>query len=860
MRRARLHDPHGSRTLAVRRSNPHYRNMIEDEVVRLNSVLEGRYSVVREVGRGGMATVYLAQDLRHDRDVALKVLDQDLASRIGPARFMREIRITAKLRNAHILPLFDSGEAGGFLYFVMPYVTGGSLEELIARKGALEMGEAKRILRDVAEALSAAHALGVTHRDLKPANILLDGRHASVADFGIAKVVSQSRGEARLTTAATSLGTPTYMSPEHAAGDEEVDQRSDIYAFGAVAYEVLTGRPPFEGTTDRQVLLAHVTQSPEPISDRRSGIAPEIADAVMRCLAKEPGDRWQTIEELLPLFEPTSSTRASAARSVLGPRTLPDAMRRRIPVLVSAASVVAVLLLVWGAWARGRGAATDPVRAAAGTNGWSPRMAIAPMVNVSDDPDLQHLGVRIVDAMRQALSQHAPQVRVLSPGTADSAESGVAPSEAEALVAARERGATHLIRGAFVRGPSTVTLTLDVLDVQQGEVIRTLEPIEAPLRSVDQVVPVAGDVAAVVAMMLEDEGPDAFYLSHWPVPRSPVAFRTQQAGNRAFRDGRDADAISWYRRAIAEEPDWPTPYTTLRPALMNARRFDEWAPFAATLDSLRSRMTEDQHDFWVWLTAPRIADRIAAGERRLRRHGGVQNLGYSVALMAMMAGRVQLARQAINEQDREQRMVRAWPPMWRLDALIAHVEGDYPGELSVARDGLLRFPGDVLLVEAEARALVALDSMDAARDRFATLGQMPGDRVLLWHLLHDVALEARRHGHLSPSESMLGQLVRWTEAQGLGSLERAAAHYGLGQLAEVVALLEPSFSETGAWTGDGDTLWEARRGSCRPARHVAGAPRSAGGGGPSRAHPLGLPGGQPLSGSSLACARRSSAG
>ena len=221
--------------------------------------------------------VYLAQDLKHERQVAVKVLRPELAASIGVDRFQQEIKIAANLNHPHILPLLDSGESDGFLFFVMPYIEGESLRDKLAQEGELPIGEAVRILRDVVDALTHAHKHNVVHRDIKPDNVMLSDRHALVTDFGVAKAVSEATGRQQLTTAGVALGTPAYMAPEQAAADAHIDHRADIYAVGVIAYELLTGRTPFVGTTQQQLLAAHVTQIPDPVTKYRESVPPVLA-------------------------------------------------------------------------------------------------------------------------------------------------------------------------------------------------------------------------------------------------------------------------------------------------------------------------------------------------------------------------------------------------------------------------------------------------------------------------------------------------------------------------------------------------------------------------------------------------------
>ena len=270
-----------------------------DTLEHLTAVLGGRYHVERELGVGGMATVYLARDIKHDRHVAIKLMRPELTHSLGPERFLREIRIVAKLQHPHILGLIDSGEADGMLYYVMPYVQGESLRTRLAREGELPISEAVWILREIADALAHAHANQIIHRDIKPENVLFTSRHAQVADFGIARVVAEAAAGGPITATGIVVGSPAYMAPEQASSDPMMDHRADIYAFGVLAYEVLTGMPPFTAPSAVQLVAAHMTRAPDPLGRHRPGIPEPLEEVVLRCLAKRPADRFQKADEIV---------------------------------------------------------------------------------------------------------------------------------------------------------------------------------------------------------------------------------------------------------------------------------------------------------------------------------------------------------------------------------------------------------------------------------------------------------------------------------------------------------------------------------------------------------------------------------
>lgn len=301
---------------------------------RLAAALADRYRIERELGRGGMATVYLAEDLKHHRKVAIKVLRPELAAALGSDRFVREIETTAALHHPHILPLYDSGEAGGFLYYVMPYIEGESLRDRLNREKQLPLDDALQVAREVADALSYAHARGVIHRDIKPENILLESGHATVADFGIAKAV-MAAGAETLTQTGMAIGTPKYMSPEQAAGEKDLDGRTDLYSLACVLYEMLTGQPPFTGPTVESVVRQHMMDPARPVSQLRPAVPPVIADVLTRALAKNPADRF--------------SPAAHFAAALVTPATVLPAARR-VSRMVIGLGLAGILLVIAGTY------------------------------------------------------------------------------------------------------------------------------------------------------------------------------------------------------------------------------------------------------------------------------------------------------------------------------------------------------------------------------------------------------------------------------------------------------------------------------------------------------------------------------
>ena len=478
---------------------------VTDLRMQLQTALATSYTLERELGRGGMATVFLAQDLRHDRPVALKVLHPDLARTLGPERFQREIKLAARLQHPHILTVHDSGEAAGHLWFTMPFVEGESLRERLRRERQLPVDEALRITTEVARALEYAHRHGVVHRDIKPENLLLttDGS-TLVADFGIARALASV--DDRLTETGLAVGTPAYMSPEQAAGDRTVDARTDVYSLGAVLYEMLAGEPPFTGPTAQAVIAKRFSGEAPRVRLARPSVPEQVDTAVARALAPVAADRFESVEDFARALGGalgTSSTIATApAPAAAAGATVPaqtaastPAVRgeRRVPV--AAVTLVLGFLVGLGvlfAWRRGRSGTDD----SAGPK----RLAVLPFENLGDSADA-YFADGITNEVRGKLSQVSGLAVIARASSNEYRHTAKTPQEI-----ARELGADYLLTATVQwekkpGAPSRVRVSPELIRVEPGAAptTRWQQPFDASLTDVFQV---QADIATKVASAL----------------------------------------------------------------------------------------------------------------------------------------------------------------------------------------------------------------------------------------------------------------------------------------------------------------------------------------------------------------------
>jgi serine/threonine-protein kinase len=509
---------------------------------RLQAALGTGYRVDRELGGGGMSHVFVAEDVELGRKVVVKVLPPEMAAGVNADRFRREIKLAASLQHPHVVPLLHAGQADDIVWYTMPLVEGESLRAKIAREGELPVSEAVRILRDVADALSYAHSHGVVHRDIKPDNVLLSGHHAVVTDFGVAKAVTEATGAASLTSLGVALGTPAYMAPEQAAAEPHVDHRADIYALGAMAYELLTGRPPFAAPTAQAVLAAHVTQAPDPITKHRATVPPPLAALVMRCLEKKPADRWQVASEIHAQLEtmatPSGGTTPTAATpAAVGGMWSHRALRGRV-----AAAVILVLAGALALWRVTRGGAA-PIDANL--------VAVLPFRVAGADPALHYLREGMIDLLAAKLTGEGGP-RAADPRTVTAAfrraggDDATDLSQQQATAMARGIGAGQALLGAVVGSATHVTMSATVVTVPSGET-RAQASVEGRADSLPALVD-----ALTAQLLLRGAGVAAQREASLTTQSLP-ALKAYLAGQRAYRRGDYDSAAVHYSNAVGHD-------------------------------------------------------------------------------------------------------------------------------------------------------------------------------------------------------------------------------------------------------------------------------------------------------------------
>ncbi len=518
----------------------------------LENSLSDSYTFERELGAGGMSRVFLAEDRALQRQVVLKVLKEDMAAGVSFDRFRREIQLAAKLQHPHIVPLLSAGEVSGTPYFTMPFIDGESLRARLEREGELPVPEALRILRHVAAALAYAHKQGVVHRDIKPDNVMLADEFAMVTDFGVAKAVSASaKGEVGTSGALTglglALGTPAYMAPEQAVADPDVDHRADIYSWGVVAYEMLTGRAPFTGMTAQATLAAQAVEAPDPIQKKRPGLPAALSNLVMRCLEKRPADRPQTAAEILRELDaiPTSSgpTQATTATPVIG-----RSFRKQILVGIAIIILGGIGYFVYSQRERTSSPAADDELSS---------VAVLPLVNVGGDTATEYFSDGMTDDLANALGK-LPGLRVAS---RTSAYAFKGRRNVKAADIGRELHVQALLEGAVRRSGNRLRVTAQLTKVADGLALWS----DQYDREAKDVFQVQDDIARSIADALKLKlGKRAAELSSTARGTESVEAHDFYLRGLYLWSRRGADnirrALSYFEQAAATDPNFGRAY------------------------------------------------------------------------------------------------------------------------------------------------------------------------------------------------------------------------------------------------------------------------------------------------------------
>jgi tRNA A-37 threonylcarbamoyl transferase component Bud32 len=711
-----------------------------DVARRLSAALGARYTIERELGHGGAAVVYLAHDRKHDRQVAIKVLSPELALAVRSERFLREIQITAKLAHPYIMPLVDSGEADGFLYYVMPYVEGKSLRDRLQREKQLSLPDALRITFEVADALSYAHRQGVIHRDIKPENILLEAKHAVIADFGIARAIIVA-SEHSVTQTGVLVGTPAYMSPEQATGERQLDGRSDIYSLGCVLYEMLAGHPPFLGTSQQEVLSRHLVDPVPSLRAVRAAVPAALEAAIRQALTKQPADRFVTATEFTDAL--LAGTRHMPVRLV---RTR---VRRR--VLTASALIVAAAL---GVMAVIRALTTQ-------SRGPDPELVAVLPFRVTGDPDFEYLREGMVDLLAAKLSAEGG-LRAVDPRTviavwSRSVRPGNDPSKAEGVQLAKEMGGGRVLLGEVVGTPTRLLISADIFSVPRGRTLARAVVEGAPdslLGLVDQL---------VLRLLVADAGERGRRLADVTGTSLP-AVKAYLAGRVAYRRGRLSEAMEHFTRALKFD-------STIALAALGIAALGQWtrasesqalARGLRTGYALRSRLSPRDSILFEAYVGPKYPVLHSAAAELVGWHGATEAAPESPEAWYELGDRLFHVGQMLGQPNSWQRAELAFARALELDSTFAPALAHLVELAALASDkGKARRLAAIYFAQAAdadaadyvrwivAQATEDKETLVAIRGRFERLSRISLNRITGFGQvngigLHDVELGVRQ--------------------------------------------------------------------------------------------------------------------
>ncbi len=768
--------------------------------------IAGRYLIEREVGRGGMATVYLARDVRHQRPVAVKILHPSIATALSEQRFLREIIIAARLNHPNILPLLDSGEAAGFLFYVMPYVEDKSLGDLLSDRPVLAVDEAVRIAAEIAEALDYAHAHDIVHRDIKPGNILLVAGHPVVSDFGIARAMREAATDTLTqSTEQGRLGTPAYMSPEQAVDGARVDGRSDIYSLGVVLHEMLTGARP------SRAAAVGVASSRPSLNDlrRRSSagdIPRNVEDAVERALAIDPAARFERA--------------ADFARALTG------RLSRRPRAIRVAAMVTLIAVAAYGVahQLRRPGVIAQPPPP-------SKRVVVAQFANRTRDPALDYLGVMAADWVTEGL-QRTGIVDVVPTPTAlqasRMADSQPAGGSATAGVRslADETNAGIVITGSYYAAQGGVEFQVQVADVAAARLLGAVGPIPASLSEPTTAIEnIRSRVMGVLSATLDER------IGSWLEMSQPPTFDAY----RAFAEGLDeylrTDFSASERNfvdAFRHDSTFAAALLMASISLSNQGAYGAADSVLSALSTRQSQLNPYNRRWYEFRRSIMAGDRPSAlrAVRALAQAAPGSKATYNWAVEAMQNGYYKEAHGALLSLPPDKGPMRGWAPYWDVLGRVEHLLGDHEKERLTGERAQAAFPDRAYVLGTSVRALGAMGRVADVEKILDAAERMPADP--LGNSAGDLALEAgielRAHGHPDAARRILQRGLRWHDArvaQGDSSdaeaLGRARTEYELGNwsaahtIAEALAARNPANADYVALEGssaarDGDMI------------------------------------------------------
>jgi tRNA A-37 threonylcarbamoyl transferase component Bud32/tetratricopeptide (TPR) repeat protein len=723
-----------------------------DQLDRFKEALSDRYRIERELGSGGMATVYLADDLKHHRKVAVKVVRPELAASLGAARFLREIEITAQLNHPNILTLIDSGAADGTLYYVMPYLEGESLRDRLNREKQLPVDAAVEITKEVADALGYAHSRGLIHRDIKPENIMFEAGHAVVTDFGIARAVTAAGGET-LTETGLAIGTPAYMSPEQATGERDLDARSDVYSLGCVLYEMLAGEAPYSAPTP-QALIAKKLSEPTPrISVVREVVPYGVEVALEQALAKTPVDRFTTAEEFIKALE-TPAVKAPVMKG------------RKLRIGVAAAAIIlviaAALLLP-----RSSGGAFDPNR-----------ILVVEFEDESGLEEAKALGSMAQDYIIDILTD-AGFVEVVDPFTAEVVSQLVAAADTDGgargiQALADEARAGTVVSGSIYAEGDSLQIQSRITDARNGKLLRTVGPTVGSIRERSELVVRLGqEVAAALAPLLNQD------LESWEPTVQPATYEAYEAYTEAYQAvfrGREATEVGGYfERAAAADPTfyraalWAVHWYQMAGRSVDTAYFARADSLIATLVESREQLSRYERcrlDFVMAIG--QLLDHSAAYEAArcmVQASPGSDDAKRELALFAYRVNRPGEAIEVLVELDPDRGVMKHCNCYWPTLIGAYHMLGDYEGELEAVRQARQRFPEGLGWLALETRPLAALGRLEEVTARVAAMrSRHEGLRERLHYLMDLVAAHLWVHGHRAAAREVIDEMIDWYQS------------------------------------------------------------------------------------------------